>query len=89
MPSALRLRGDLVSVSGSLAVPRNCARSRRFSRSALAADRPRSLRLVKATSLILLGDPMGQARWWILLLVAFDAIYWSPCGLLFGRMVEE
>jgi heme exporter protein B len=50
---------------------------------------PVLLASVKATSLVLLGDPMGQARSWILLLVAFDAIYWSLCGLLFGRVVED
>src|SRR6185295_17219664 len=50
---------------------------------------PALLASVKATSLLLLGNPMGQARSWILLLVAFDAIYWSLCGLLFGRVVEE
>ncbi|HEX6095869.1 MAG TPA: heme exporter protein CcmB [Thermoanaerobaculia bacterium] len=50
---------------------------------------PALLASVKATSLLLLGDPMGQARSWILLLIAFDAIYWSLCGLLFGRVVEE
>lgn len=50
---------------------------------------PALLASVKATSLLLLGDPMGQARSWSLLLVAFDAIYWSLCGLLFGRVVEE
>lgn len=50
---------------------------------------PALLASVKATSLLLLGDPMGQARSWLLLLLAFDAIYWSLCGLLFGRVVEE
>lgn len=50
---------------------------------------PVLLASVKATSLVLLGDPMEQARSWITLLVAFDAIYWSLCGLLFGRVVEE
>lgn len=50
---------------------------------------PALLASVKATSLLILGDPMGQARSWVLLLVAFDAIYWSLCGLLFGRVVEE
>lgn len=44
---------------------------------------------VKATSLLMLGDPMGQVRPWVLLLVAFDAIHWSVCGLLFGRIVED
>lgn len=44
---------------------------------------------VKATSLLILGDPMDQARSWALLLVGFDAIHWSLCGLLFGRVVED
>ncbi|HVR42026.1 MAG TPA: heme exporter protein CcmB [Thermoanaerobaculia bacterium] len=50
---------------------------------------PVLLASVKASSLFILGDPMGQARSWITLLVAFNAIYWSLCGLLFGRVVEE
>jgi len=50
---------------------------------------PALLASVKATSLMILGDPMGQARSWISLLVAFDAIYWSLCGLLYARVVEE
>lgn len=50
---------------------------------------PALLASVKATSLIILGDPMGEARSWIILLVAFDAIYWSLCGLLFGRVIDE
>lgn len=50
---------------------------------------PVLLASVKATSLLLLGDPMNQTRSWIALLVAFDAIYWSLCGLLFGRVVED
>lgn len=50
---------------------------------------PALLASVKATSLVVLGDPMGQSGAWIKLLVAFDAIYWSLCGLLFGRVVED
>ncbi|MGH9456861.1 MAG: heme exporter protein CcmB [Thermoanaerobaculia bacterium] len=50
---------------------------------------PVLLASVKATTLFILGDPMGQARSWLTLLAAFDAIYWSLCGLLFGRVVEE
>ena len=50
---------------------------------------PALLASVKATSLIILGDPMNQSAAWIKLLIAFDAIYWSLCGLLFGRVVEE
>lgn len=50
---------------------------------------PVLLASVKATSLLLLGDPMNQTRSWIGLLVAFDLIYWSLCGLMFGRVVED
>ena len=50
---------------------------------------PALLASVKATSLVILGDAMGEARSWILLLFAFDLIYWSMCGLLYGRVVEE
>ena len=50
---------------------------------------PVLLSSVKATSLLLTGDPMGQLRSWLLLLVSFDAIYWSLCGLLFDRVVDE
>jgi heme exporter protein B len=50
---------------------------------------PVLLASVKATSLLILGDPMGQIRSWISLLVAFDLIHWSLGGLLFGRVVED
>lgn len=50
---------------------------------------PVLLSSVKATSLLLLGDPMGQLRAWAALLAAFDAIHWSLCGLLFDRVVED
>jgi len=50
---------------------------------------PVLLASVKATSLLILGDPMGQIGSWLGLLAAFNAIYWSLCGLLFGRVVEE
>lgn len=50
---------------------------------------PALLASVKATSLVVLGDPMEQAESWIGLLCAFDLIYWSLCGLLYGRVVEE
>lgn len=50
---------------------------------------PALLASVKATSLAILGDPMQQSRSWIVLLAAFDLIYWSLCGLLYGRVVEE
>ena len=50
---------------------------------------PVLLAAVKATSLAILGDPMGQGRSWIFLLLAFNGIYWSLCGLLFDRVVED
>jgi heme exporter protein B len=50
---------------------------------------PVLLSSVKATSLLILGDPMGQIRSWTTLLAAFDAIYWSICGLLFDRVIED
>lgn len=50
---------------------------------------PVMIAAVKATGLLMLGDPMGQVRPWVLLLVCFDAIHWSLCGLLFDRVVED
>lgn len=50
---------------------------------------PALLASVKATSLVILGDPMDEAGSWIGLLFAFDLIYWSLCGLLYGRVIEE
>jgi heme exporter protein B len=50
---------------------------------------PVLLSAVKATALLLTGDPMGQLRSWLVLLGAFDAIYWSLCGLLFERVVDD
>jgi heme exporter protein B len=50
---------------------------------------PVLLAAVKATSLLILGDPMEQLRPWAILLVLFDVVHWSLGGLLFGRVVEE
>lgn len=50
---------------------------------------PALLASVKATSLVILGDPMQTLRSWLLLLASFDAIYWTLCGLLFPRVVED
>jgi len=50
---------------------------------------PVLLAAVKATSLSILGDPMEQSRSWVALLIAFNGIYWSLCGLLFERVVED
>lgn len=49
---------------------------------------PVLLASVKATSLALQGDPMDQAGSWIALLACFDAVYWSLCGVLFGKVVD-
>ena len=50
---------------------------------------PALLASVKATSLVILGDPMGELRSWLGLLAAFDLIYWSLCGLLYGRVIDN
>jgi heme exporter protein B len=50
---------------------------------------PVLLASVKATSLLILGDPMEQSGAWLMLLAAFNAIYWALCGLLFERVVED
>jgi len=50
---------------------------------------PVLLAAVKATSLLILGDPMGQVGPWAILLAAFTLIQLSLCGLLFGRVVED
>jgi heme exporter protein B len=44
---------------------------------------------VKAVDLVLTGDVMGQLGPWTTLLVGFDVIYWSLCGLLFAYAIEE
>lgn len=49
---------------------------------------PALLAAVKATSLVLTGDPMGQLPSWLILLGMFDLVYWSICGALFEKVVE-
>lgn len=49
---------------------------------------PVLLAAVKATSLALYGDPMRQIVSWGTLLVSFDAIYWSLCGIFYELVVE-
>ncbi len=49
---------------------------------------PALLSAVKATSLIFTGDPMDQMTSWLSLLAAFDVVYWSLCGILFGHLVD-
>ena len=50
---------------------------------------PVLLAAVKATSLLILGDPMGQLRPWATLMVIFDVIHWSIGGLFFARILED
>lgn len=50
---------------------------------------PALLSAVKATALVLDGDPMEQLPSWGGLLFAFDVIYWSLCGLLYRFVVED
>ena len=44
---------------------------------------------VKAMDLVVTGDAMSQLPSWVTLLVAFDLIYWSLCGVLFSYALEE
>ncbi len=50
---------------------------------------PALLASVKATSLAMSGDAMGQMSSWLILLLCFDLIYWSLCGALFEKVVES
>lgn len=50
---------------------------------------PALLSAVKATSLVMEGDPMQQVPSWLSLLGLFDVIYWSLCGLLYSAVVED
>ncbi len=50
---------------------------------------PALLAAVKTTSLIFHGDPMGQIPSWVQLIAAFDVLYWSLCGVLFGKVIES
>jgi len=50
---------------------------------------PAVLAAAKGTTVVMEGDPMGQGRSWLGLLVAFNAVHWSLSGLFFGRVVED
>lgn len=50
---------------------------------------PALLASVKATSLVILGDPMQTLNSGLMLLGSFDAIYWTLCGLLYPFVVED
>ncbi|MEC7947639.1 MAG: heme exporter protein CcmB [Myxococcota bacterium] len=49
---------------------------------------PCLLASVKATALVMMGDPMEQVPSWLQLLTAFDVLYWAVCGVLFGRVID-
>jgi heme exporter protein B len=44
---------------------------------------------VEATTILLHGDPMGEAGRWIRLLVSFDVIFLGASILAFGAVIEE
>jgi heme exporter protein B len=50
---------------------------------------PALLASSRSTDLVINGDPMNQLQAWMGLLLAFNLIFWSVCGLLFGRLLEE
>jgi heme exporter protein B len=50
---------------------------------------PVLLASVKASALALLGDPMDQGRSWLVLVLCFDLVYWSVCGILFGKVMDS
>jgi len=50
---------------------------------------PVVLAAVKATGLILNGDPMAELFSWVRLLVVFDAVFVTVCILAFGFVIEE
>lgn len=50
---------------------------------------PVLLASTRATTLLLLGDPMGQLGAWLGLLAAFNAVFWALGGALFGAVVED
>lgn len=50
---------------------------------------PALLACVKASTLVLQGDPMNQLGSWLRLLAAFVVIYWSIGFVLFPRVIED
>lgn len=50
---------------------------------------PALLAAVRATSLIMQGDPQGDLKSWLGLLIAFDLIYWGIGLALFPAVIEE
>lgn len=49
---------------------------------------PCLLASVRATQLVMLGDPMGELSLWIWLLVMFNGLYWPLCAALFASVLE-
>ena len=50
---------------------------------------PTVMAAVKATNLIIDGDPFGQLSSWFAVMVAFNVIYWTLCGVMFSKVVDE
>jgi len=50
---------------------------------------PALLAAVKATTVVLQGDPMSQLRSWFGLLVGFNLVYWGLGIALFPLVIED
>ncbi|MBI4420228.1 MAG: heme exporter protein CcmB, partial [Gemmatimonadetes bacterium] len=50
---------------------------------------PVVLAAVKATTLIVNGDVMGELGAWVRILAVFDVIFVTVCTLTFGYVIEE
>ena len=50
---------------------------------------PTLLASVKITTLVFLGDPMGQSWGWLGMLACFDLVFWMFGGVLFWKLVES
>ncbi|MEL6345816.1 MAG: heme exporter protein CcmB [Myxococcota bacterium] len=50
---------------------------------------PTLLAAVTSTSRVFTGNQMGDAQDWLQILLFIDAIYWSLCGVLFERVIEQ
>ncbi len=50
---------------------------------------PALLASARATTVVMQGDPMGDADNWVRLLILYNAVFWSLCALLYGYLVED
>jgi heme exporter protein B len=50
---------------------------------------PALMAAARGTTVVMEGDPMGQATAWLGVLVVFNLIQWSISGILFRYVVEE